>query len=120
MPVFDFECKSCNTSSEVFVTSNSSTHLCIQCATPLVQKLNTSIKTSYVGWGGWTQKNLEQDAYQAKRSALMSKRQKERPVEKLVPNVGGLELDSWKDASKYAKEKGYLTDGYDKKASEEK
>lgn len=66
--------------------------------------------------------NWKEQRWREKKNAALELKQMERysGKNKLVPNIGGTEFDSWKDAASAAKEAGIPTEGYQKKAEESK
>lgn len=118
MPINDFFCNSCNTKKEVLTRNNEDVNC--SCGSVMEKELNRNININYKGWSGWTNKNQKEDLYRNRRSEYLGRKQKERDVQKAIPNVNGEVFDSWKEAKNYAKEKGYRTEGYDYKINEEK
>ena len=123
MATFDFQCPSCGHVQEEWVNRLSLADEihppCQSCGTPTSK---TFIASNFVGQfvlkGEWDGKLAKETAYREKRSAQMAKRQKDNvPVPKLVPNVDGERTESWADAKKLAKDKGYDTHNYDDKVA---
>jgi hypothetical protein len=72
-------------------------------------------RNSFIIKGESVSKDWKEERYRVKRSAEMGVRQIERygsGGQKLKPNVAGVEVDSWSDAAKMAKEAGLNSDSY--------
>jgi predicted nucleic acid-binding Zn ribbon protein len=121
MATFDFKCPECENVQEVWVQRISLADElhppCEKCGTPTSK---TFIAANFTGHfvlkGEWDGKLAREAKYRQKRSEQMAKKQKDNVfVPKLQPNVEGERVDSWSDAKKLAKDKGYDTTNYDNK-----
>jgi hypothetical protein len=54
--------------------------------------------------GGWTSKAGRENAYRARRSKIMAQKTKDHVFKtKLVPNFGGQQTESWREAQEHAR-----------------
>jgi hypothetical protein len=79
-------------------------------------------RNSFIIKGESVAKDWKEERYRLKRSANMGVKQIERygSGPRVKPNVAGVEVDSWSDAAKMAKEAGLNADSYTPMIEKEK
>ena len=123
MATHDFRCKECGEIMEdVFVkmSEDLSSIKCEECGGETENLSFGGLGAVFKGLS-WATKNLRVKAQKKDKNKRLEKKQREEhcPM-KLVPNVGGVEADSFKDAAKIAKEAGLDHRGYESYAQKEK
>lgn len=64
--------------------------------------------------GGFASKAGKENKYRARRREIMAKREKDHVFKtKLIPNYGGMETDTWKDAREEARKDGAVASTYE-------
>lgn len=131
MPTYDYKCPQCNVVYEIVHSIKENPDLycpnedCIASGEDI--KLQRMISLNRNGSGfiikGWT----ESQHYKFKREKIKENAKLEmKQIDKfgtgpsLKPNVAGMEVDSWSDAKKLAKEAGLNTSSYDRHIKNEK
>jgi len=114
MPKYRLLCVDCNEESEAFHSiKESPTFKCSSCGSDL-KKLIGSPSVHLKG-DSWTGKLLKEKDLRQKKSTYLDRKQRvEHKLDKVVPNVDGEVVSSWKEAKSLAKSKGYDTSSYDK------
>lgn len=121
MATFDFLCPACQNVQEEWVSRPSLADgihpPCGKCGVPTSKTfIASNFKGQLVLAGNWDSKLAKESKYRAKRSQEMAVRQRDNNHSpKLIPNVNGEQVDSWRDAKKLASEKGLNTTHYDAK-----
>jgi putative FmdB family regulatory protein len=123
MPTYSFKCPAC---SHPFDRTLSMSARDTAQACPLCQTIATKIIPEEIGTvlrgDAWVGKNVRLREQMARRRASVGMREeaflREGPQCKLVPNVDGEEVDSWKEATKLAASVGKDTTLYKRKAQE--
>ena len=118
MPTYDYQCLSCEEVFEGFVmiSKRLDNQKCPKCG-HLESKLLPSFTTNFILKGsGWPSKAMLINKEMTKKNDdnKIKQQQYKSSTPTLVPNVEGQQVDSWRDAQKLAKEKGYDTKTYDK------
>jgi len=118
MPIYDFQCQSCQHTFErmLSVAEGGEPQACPECGSEDSKKLVVPVNFNLPG-DNWASKNNRiAGQMRDKNRKLAAKEQEQKDaglVPTLVPNVGGERCDSWTDAKKLAKEKGKDTSGYE-------
>lgn len=124
MPVYSYECARCDHPFEEMVplAHYNEPQPCPQCGSSCEKQI-TAVGFNLVG-DGWVGKDIRVEGQMRKKNERLDRKQNEFKMDggvpTLVPNVGGERVDSWSEASKLAKSKGKVTEGYDKLARQEK
>jgi len=127
MPTYEYKCSACQSITEV--THSIKDSPTIECPECLKQDKHTSMERLIsVNRGGFIIKGwTEAMAWKTKRekvrkNAELGVKQIERYSNgvRLQPNVAGMEVDSWSDAQKVAKEAGMAADTYEPLIEKEK
>jgi putative FmdB family regulatory protein len=120
MPIYTYHCGPCDLDFEkqLPMAQYADPQNCPECEA-VAQK--TVALTSYILKGdGWASKDNRIKGQMAEKNRKLDAKQdefkKDGSTIKLVPNVGGERVDSWKEASKLAASQGKSTAGYDKLA----
>lgn len=127
MPAYDYRCPDCGCVQEV--THSIKQDPSIEC--PACKQSGKSTRMDRLispNVGGfifktWTPAlSQKRNREQMRKRKSLGTRQLERygSGPKIQPNVGGVEVDSWSDAKKLAKEKGLNTSSYDAAITREK
>ncbi|MBD3262606.1 MAG: hypothetical protein GF334_13215 [Candidatus Altiarchaeales archaeon] len=126
MPTYDYSCPACGHTEEKFhsikvdpifacpVCEKNDSHVVMQ------RLISASIGGFVLGSTpsmAWKEKRLRE-----KKNASLELKQLERygSGQSLKPNVGGMEVDSWSDAAKVAREAGMSSDSYQPHIEKEK
>jgi len=120
MPTYDYKCDSCGKVEErVHFMQEIPQYTCLDCGTTLVRlfTLNTS---GFIFRGGTETINWKEKRHHLKISEKLAEKQKDKVGPKLRPNIAGVEVDSWKDAQKLAKEAGMNHESYTPYVEKEK
>jgi hypothetical protein len=103
------------------MSSRDITQACPLCQTAATKVIPEEIGTVLRG-DAWVGKNVRLREQMARRRASVDRRQeallRDGPQCKLVPNVNGEEVDSWKEATKLAASVGKDTTLYNRRAQE--
>ena len=122
MATHDFQCKECGYFMEdVFVkmSEDLSSIKCSKCGSDTENLSFGGVGAVFRGIT-WATKNLKvKEQKKAKNKILEKKQNEEHSKMQLIPNIGGVEIDSFKDAAKIAKESGLDSRGYEKYAKKE-
>ncbi len=124
MPTYEYSCSSCENQFDLFLKMSQcdEPQVCPDCKSPAKKRvsLGAGFILSGDGWAGKNMSIARQMADKNKKLAVKENEYKrDAPGVKLVPNVGGERVDSWKEASKLAASKGKDTSGYDSLARKE-
>lgn len=122
MPFYDYSCASCHTTREVVRSiKDSSEVICTECGVTMHRVLRADTVLGHVR-GSTIGKAYKESKLRRKRNAELGVKQMERHggATKLVPNVGGEEVGSWREAALMAKDLGKNTAGYSANAEAEK
>jgi len=122
MATHDFECIECGHVMEDVLLKMSADLNSVKC-----EKCGGDMKNlSFGGVGSvfkgssWATKNLKVKTQKKIVNKKLDKKQHEEHSKmRLVPNIGGVEMDSFKDAAKLAKEAGLDASLYEKEAKKE-
>jgi putative FmdB family regulatory protein len=122
MPTYDYKCKVCGKVEEqIHFMNEKPKYKCPACKGAMVKQFTPNI-------GGFLIKGGTEATHWKEKRMRMSKRetlgvkQKERygTGPKIQPNVAGMEVDSWSDAQKVAKEAGLNSQSYEPYVQKEK
>lgn len=122
MPSFDYKCSNCGFIKEfTHRISESPEYKCPSCGIILEKQFSLNT-TGFILKGGTAAINYKEKRHQIKQGEELRKRQQERygSGPKVRPNVAGMEVDSWSDAKKVAKEAGLNHESYTPFAEKEK
>lgn len=125
MPLYDLKClneKCEHIEEDLFLSFNENLEeiRCSKCSSKMKSITFGGNGTVFKGMG-WASKNLKVKDEKKRKNDYLSKKQKEEHATlQLVPNIGGVEVDSFSDAAKLAKESGLDYKSYEKYAKEEK
>jgi putative FmdB family regulatory protein len=123
MPTYEYACSGCDATFERFLSISKcdDPQTCEFCGAPgrkLISMPNFILKGD-----DWTSKNLRVKGQMEEKNRRLDQKQNERkreaPGVKLMPNVGGEQVDSWSEAKKLAASKGKNPESYDAKIREE-
>ena len=125
MPIYQYECQSCETQFEAMATiaKREAPQECPDCGSLDSLKIITAVNLNFPGDGWVTKNNRVAGQMRDKNNRLRGKEEdfsRSGQVPKLVPNVGGEQVDNWSEASKLAESKGKDNSGYDRIARKEK
>ena len=119
MPAYDYQCNDCGLIQEITHSIKENPVIsCPECGVSMERLI--SVNTSGFIFKQWT----ESQTYKISRDKVKQNNNLEmRQIERygsrggstLQPNVAGMEVDSWSDAKKVAKEAGLNTASYDSK-----
>ena len=119
MPRYEFTCPKCETQFDrVLSFADRDQPQACTCGEAAKKALGTP---NFVLRGdGWTGKNIKIQGQMTAKNRHLTHKSKDRPTDKLVPNVGGEEVGSWKEAKHVAASKGKDTSSYDALIRKEK
>lgn len=116
MPRYDYQCQVCSFTEEyIHSMKEDPVFTCPKCNGQNVQMVRLfSYNPNFIIKGDSVAKDWKEERYRTKRSKNLGVRQIERygSGPRLKPNVAGIEVDSWNDAAKMAKEAGIPSDSY--------
>jgi putative FmdB family regulatory protein len=126
VPYYGYRCDKCEVEFDVRkpLSESGIVEACPECGDP-TRKLVVPVGFVLKGDDFPGKNNRVSGQMKASRVAA-GRRQDERvrdgslPGGRLVPNVGGEQVGSWEEAGNLAKSKGKDTEGYEKKAAEDK
>lgn len=108
MPVYCYECSECGEFDRRLPLAEYDSPQTCECGLP-AKKIITHINFNLVG-DDWPSKAIKINGQMAAKNrrldAKMAERKREAPPSKLVPNVGGVETGTWKEAADYAASQG--------------
>ncbi len=121
MPTYEYCCPSCgNIREEIHSIKATPRFYCHLCAIGggskfLLKRMISYNATGFVIKGGTSSMGWKENRYRQKKNADLGLKQIERygSGPRLQPNVAGMEVDSWSDAAKVAKEAGMNTASYE-------
>jgi putative FmdB family regulatory protein len=125
MPRYDYKCPACSFIEEyIHSMKEDPEFFCPKCNGQHI-KMERQISFnhgSFIIKGGSVAKEWKEERYRLKRSADLGVRQIERygSGPRVKPNVAGIEVDSWSDAAKMAKEAGLSAESYTPMIEKEK
>jgi len=114
MPTFDYKCAECHYQEEkIHGMKEEPEYKCPKCGFSMVRQFTPNI-AGFIFKGGTETINWKEKRYRLKRSEQMAVKQEVHRAEmpKVQPNVAGVELDTWSDAQKVAKECGLQSETY--------
>jgi len=124
MPVYQYECQSCKMQFEATakIDERKAPQECPGCGSWDSKNIITAVGLNFPG-DDWATKNNRIAGQMKEKNARLHEKEQEYgrsgQVPKLMPNVGGEQVDSWSEASKLAKSKGKDSSGYDRLARKE-
>lgn len=119
MPTYSYACPKCETHFDR-VLSFADRDQPQACACGEVAKKAVTSPNFVLKGDGWIGKNIKIQGQMANKNRRLSEKSKDRPTDRLVPNVGGEEVGSWTEAKHVAASKGKDTSGYDALIRKEK
>ena len=122
MPTYNYKCSSCKKLEEqVHGIKEIPTVICSSCGALMTRMFTPNIGGFIIKGGTSTIHYREKRLREKKNEKLaMKQRQVHGEGPKIQPNVAGMEVDSWRDAQKVAKEAGMNTESYDPWIQKEK
>ena len=115
MPTYEYRCNDCQVIQEITHSiKNDPEILCSTCG-KVMERLISLNRTGFI-FKQWTEAQVHKVGRdKRKQNVDLEKRQIERygSGPQIQPNVAGMEVDSWSDAKKLAKEAGMNTASYD-------
>jgi putative FmdB family regulatory protein len=123
MPTYEYKCEKCEKIVEIVHSiKESPKFMCEDCPDQILIRLISNNFGGFIIKGEAPSKVIKEQGYRRKHNADLGVRQVERygsgPV--AVPNVAGVETESWTDAAKLAKECGLNSDTYKPMIEKEK
>ena len=122
MPLFNYACKCSNRFSATQERGTHQTSVCPACGQGATQVVGGGV-SFFLRGDNWSGKNiLVADQMRRKNGKLAIKqaeKAREAPEYTLVPNVQGEEVDTWREAARYAASKGLDTEAYETMAENE-
>ena len=120
MPTYEYRCPKCgHVQEEIHSIKASPKFICAPCQmgggeANVMERMISANATGFVIKGGSSSAGWKEKRIRRKKNADMNVRQIDRYGDgpKLQPNVAGMEVSSWSDASKLAREAGMNTDSY--------
>lgn len=118
MPVYSTRCEACNQDASIrlsFVDYESvklgvKTLECTTCQGKVVLAFNPGDVTFVLKdgeSGGWQSKAIKENKYRGRRREIMEKRERDHVFKtRLIPNHGGVETGTWRDAREAARKEG--------------
>lgn len=121
MPIYQYSCPCGSTKDVLHGFAERPAQSCAICGTAMSKDFAPTEVLGHVR-GSTPSKAWKESRVRHKRNAVLGLKQIERygAGSKLVPNVGGEELGSWKEAALVAKDKGKDTSEFLKLAEKEK
>jgi len=120
MPTYGFKCDSCHHEFErvLRLTDYTNPQVCPECQGGTKR---TMASPSFVLAGdGWPGKNIRIQGQMADKNRRLDAKSRDIPVgQRMVPNVGGEEVDSWAEAQRLAASKGKDTSSYESQIRQE-
>jgi putative FmdB family regulatory protein len=126
MARFDYKCMVCgHIQEEVHSMKESPVFYCPKCkdsGQEIQLERQFSVGTGFIIRGGTEASHWKEKRVRMERRKELGVKQVERygGSQRLQPNVAGVEVDSWNDASKMAKEAGLNTESYEPMIEKEK
>lgn len=127
MATYDYLCSVCGFKDEYIHSMNDRPELfCPECKTSgkevKMERLFTLNPTGFIIKGGTEASHWKEKRTHLKKNAELGMKQIERYGEgpRLTPNVAGVEMESWSDAAKIAKEAGMSAESYTPMIEKEK
>jgi putative FmdB family regulatory protein len=118
VPTYDYACKMCGKIEEhVHRMSESPEILCSLCGCSMERKFSPSI-AGFILKGGTPASHYKEKRLRMKKREQIGQSHMHGP--RIQPNVAGMEVDSWKDAQKLAKEAGMNHQSYQPMVDREK
>jgi putative FmdB family regulatory protein len=116
VPRYDYRCIACSFTEEYVHSMNENpVFICPKCnGQNIPMERLISYNPHFIIKGGSVAKEWKEERYRTKRSKDLGVRQLDRygSGPRLKPNIAGIEVDSWSDAAKMAKEAGINPDSY--------
>jgi putative FmdB family regulatory protein len=122
MACFDYKCGSCGKVQEEIHFMNEKPEIrCSICGGVMTKQFTPNI-AGFVIKGGTETTHWKEKRMRMSKREILGKKQTERygTGPKIQPNVAGMEVDSWKDAQKVAKEAGMNAQSYEPYVQKEK
>ena len=114
MPSYDYCCDTCKIKAEkIHRMSEDPSYPCPKCGEPMKRMFSPNISGFILKGGTPTMHWKEKRQRMKKREELGVRQEKYRSsMPKARPNIAGVEVDSWSDAKKMAKEAGLDHESY--------
>ena len=122
MACYDYRCGSCGKVQEEIHFMNEKPEIRCPDCNSLMEKIFTPNIGGFILKGGTEATHWKEKRMRMSKREVLGKKQRERYGNgtKIQPNVAGMEVDSWKDAQKVAKEAGMNTESYEPYVQKEK
>lgn len=128
MPIYEFRCPECKVESErvLPIRDFGEPQMC-ECGATLEHLISANVGMVLKG-DGWPGKAMRVKGQMGRKNQRISQRSQERAADgapdgthmKLVPNVGGEEVESWSEAQSMAASKGKDASSYEPLVQKEK
>jgi putative FmdB family regulatory protein len=120
MPTYNYFCKACQKTEEhIHRISEDPEIPCPDCKKNM-ERIFTPNIGGFILKGGSPAIHYREKQQRMKKREELTKKQSTKSGPSIQPNVAGMEVDSWKDAQKVAKEAGMNTDSYQPWVDKEK
>ncbi len=120
MPMYDFECHTCEHVFDEMVklADFDKPQACPKCeSSESTQRIISAVSFNLTG-DGWAGKNNRVKGQMREKNKRLEAKEREMKgdgmIPSLAPNVDGQRVDSWSEAKRLAKSKGKNTSGYDR------
>lgn len=112
MPTYTYECCACHESFDrtMSLSERKSPQVC-RCGGE--GKMTVGMPSFVLQGDGWAGKNIKIRGQMESKNRKLSGKSRDLPGQRMVPNVGGEEVDTWSEAKRMAVSKGKDTSGYD-------
>ena len=123
MPTYNYKCSSCKKSEEQIHGIKETPEIkCSVCGAIMTKMFTPNINGGFIIKGGTSTIHYREKRLREKKNEKLAVKQKQVHGEgpKIQPNVAGMEVDSWRDAQKVAKEAGMNTESYEPWVQKEK
>ena len=122
MPIYEYECKKedCGHQFEELLSFSQSDdpQVCPVCGNP-ARKLISQCDFILAG-DGWCGKAMRIKTQMKEKNKRLDAKMKDLPKTRLVPNVGGEQVDTWSEAKKLAASQGKIHESYEPLVEREK
>lgn len=107
---YDYQCPDCKKIEEqIHGMSENPEYKCSVCGTVMIKVF---APTRFIMRGGTEAIHYREKRNHLKKNEILKEKQKRHKGPRIQPNVAGMEVDSWKDAQKLAKEAGLNAESY--------
>ena len=112
MPSYDYACSKCKiTEEKIHRMSETPEYKCPKCGKKM-ERLISLNRTGFIFKGGTETIHYKEKRNRLKKREAIKQNKVHGDGPKLKPNIAGVEVDSWSDAKKLAKEAGLNHESY--------